>query len=59
LQQLSWWIALILAHAAAAGEQKLIELSAVPDTILAITREKLPDTRLVSANTETEAIGSR
>ncbi len=57
LQRLSWWIALILAHAAAAGEQKPIELSAVPDAILAVTREKLPDTRLVSANTETEVNG--
>jgi len=40
------------------GEQKLIKLSVVPDAILAITRGKLPDIRLVSANTETEAIGS-
>jgi len=57
LQQLSWWVALVMAPVALAGEQKPIELSVVPEAIRAIARDKLPDIRLVSANTETEPDG--
>jgi len=57
LQQLSWWVALAMAPVALAGEQKPIELSVVPEAIRAITRDKLPDIRLVSANTETDPDG--
>jgi len=57
LQQQPWWITLVLAHTASAGEQKPIELSEVPEAIRAIVQDKLPDIRLVSANTETELDG--
>jgi len=57
LQQLSWWVALVMVPVALAGEQKPIKLSVVPEAIRAIARDKLPDIRLVSANTETEPDG--
>ena len=46
-----------MAPATLAGEQTPIALSEVPETIRDIARGELPDTRLISANTETEAGG--
>jgi hypothetical protein len=40
-----------------AGEEKKVDLNQVPQQIIAAIEEKLPDSSLVSANTETEPDG--
>ncbi|MEE4379272.1 MAG: PepSY domain-containing protein [Candidatus Competibacteraceae bacterium] len=55
--QFFWMLSFAIISTAFAGEEKKVDLNQVPQQIIAAIEEKLPDSSLVSANTETEPDG--